>query len=129
MTRSVRDIMARDLVTFTPETLIHRAIQILLTQRISGAPVVAENGTLVGMLSKKDCLKVVLSSSYHQDWGGTVADFMSTEIETIEGDLDLVGAARHFLGSHYRRFPIIEDGRLVGQVSRADLLKALIEGS
>ena len=128
MTRTVADIMATELMTFSPDTIIHKAIQILLDQRLSGAPVVDDANKLVGMLSKKDCLKVVLSSSYHQDWGGTVRDYMSPNVTTIDPDTDLVSAAEFFLNSHFRRFPVLRDGQLVGQISRHDVLRALIEG-
>ncbi len=125
--RTVGDIMTSRLVTFTPETSIHEAIKVLLDRRYSGAPVVDADGNLVGVLSKKDCLKVVFATSYHQDWGGTVDQYMSRDVATLDVDTDLVSAARHFLGSPYRRFPVMRDGRLAGQISRADLLRALIE--
>ncbi len=125
--RTVSEIMTSRLVTFSPETSIHKAIKILLDKRLSGAPVVDQAGILVGVLSKKDCLKVVFSTSYYQDWGGKVLEYMSPETETIDADTDLVSAAKLFLDSHYRRFPVLRDGRLVGQISRCDLLQALIE--
>lgn len=127
--RTIGDIMATELVTFTPETSIHDAIHVLLERRISGAPVVDEAGKLVGVLSKKDCLKIVFSTSYHGDRGGPVSEFMSEPVETLEPELDLVSAAQHFLESHFRRFPVLRDGRLVGQVSRCDILKALHAGA
>jgi CBS domain-containing protein len=127
MTRSatVRDYMARDLLVFAPEMDIHRAMKMLIEKRFSGAPVVDTGGALVGVLSKKDCLRVVFSASYHQDLGGSVAEYMSTEVETIEVDMDIVEAAERFLAGPYRRFPVTENGRLVGQISRYDVLRAL----
>lgn len=125
--RSLADIMTTRLTTFSPDTSIHEAIRILLEKRYSGAPVVDAKGELVGVLSRKDCLKIVFSTSYYQDWGGRVGEYMSKRVETIDADIDLVSAAQIFLNSHYRRFPVMRDGRLVGQVSRADLLRALIE--
>lgn len=127
MTRTVADIMATQLVTFSPDMNIHEAIGILLDKRISGAPVLDSSGALVGMLSKKDCLKIVFSSQYHDDWGGPVRDFMSMPVETLDAGLDLVSAAQLFLDSHFRRFPVLRDGKLVGQVSRYDILKVLTE--
>ena len=125
MTRTVADIMSTRLVTFPPDMNIHEAIRILLEERISGAPVVAADGALVGVLSKKDCLRIVFSSRYHDDRGGPVRDFMSTPVETMDAALDVVSAAQHFLASHFRRFPVLRDGKLVGQVSRYDVLKGL----
>ncbi len=126
--RTVGDIMTTELLAFRPETSIHEAIKALIDNRYSGAPVVDADGNLVGVLSRKDCLKIVFSTSYHQDWGGRVGEYMSSPVETIDADTDLVSAAQIFLNSHYRRFPVLRDGHLVGQVSRADLLRALIEG-
>ena len=114
MARTVADIMATRLVTFAPELNIHEAISILLDKRISGAPVVDADSALVGMLSKKDCLKIVFSSRYHDDRGGPVREFMSTSVETLDADLDLVSAAQRFLDSHFRRFPVLRGGKLVG---------------
>ena len=126
-TPSVRDYMATRLLTLAPEMEINRAIQLLLERRLSGAPVLDAERRLVGVLSKKDCLKAVLNASYFQQLGGTVADYMSRDFETLAPELDLVSAAKHFLNSHFRRFPVLENGRLVGQISRADVLQALLK--
>jgi predicted transcriptional regulator len=121
----VDDYMARDLITFRPEEAIHTAVKVLLDQRISGAPVVDRRGRLVGVLSKKDCFEVAYSTSYHQEWGGRVEDYMSREVMTIESGTDIIKAADVFMGSTFRRFPVLENGRMRGQISRADLLRAL----
>ena len=121
----VDDYMARDLITLMPGDDIHAAIKILLDERISGAPVVDRRGRLVGVLSKKDCLEVVYATSYHQEWGGRVEDYMSTELTTIASGTDIIKAADIFMSSAFRRFPILKNGRMTGQISRADLLRAL----
>lgn len=121
----VRDYMATDLVTLSPGMEINHAMQILLDRHFSGAPVVDNAGSLVGVLSKKDCLKAALQASYWRDWGKTVADYMSTEVETLSAEMDIVSAAEAMLASNYRRFPVLQEGRLAGQVSRADILRAL----
>lgn len=125
--RTLSEIMATRLVTFSPESSIHEAIKVLLDKRLSGAPVVGAGGALVGVLSKKDCLKVIFTTCYHQDRGGQVREYMSPNVETLDADTDLVSATQIFLDSHFRRFPVMRDGRLVGQVSRCDLLQALID--
>lgn len=121
----VRDYMASDLITLSPEVEINHAMNILLDHHISGAPVINSNGQLVGILSKKDCLKAALEASYYRDWGRTVAEHMSTSVETLDAGTDIVTATNTFLNSHYRRFPVMENGRLVGQISRADALRAM----
>lgn len=122
---TVDDYMSRELITFRPLDDIHIAVKVLLDQGISGAPVVNENGRLVGVLSKKDCLKVVYSASYHQDWAGRVQDYMSPEVVTIESGTDIVSAADRFLYSSFRRFPIVSKDKMLGLLCRHDILRAL----
>ncbi len=121
----IDDYMSRDLITLTPEIEINHAMNILLDRRLSGAPVLDETSRLVGVLSKKDCLKAALHASYFQEWGGTVRDYMSQSVETLEAGTDIVEAANAFLASPFRRFPVMRNGKLVGQVSRAAILRAL----
>lgn len=122
---AARDYMTSDLITLTPDMDIHRAMRILLDKRLSGAPVIDPIGNLIGVLSKKDCLKVAFSASYHKEWGGSVSDYMEDDVQTIQADTDIVEVAEIFLESPFRRFPVMEKGRLVGQISRCDVLRAL----
>lgn len=122
---TIDDYMARELVTFLPTDDIHVAMRTFVENRVSGAPVMDENDRLVGILTKKDCLKVVYQSSYHQDWGGRVEDFMSHEVETLDAGMGILAAADHFAKSNYRRFPVLREGRMVGLISRLDILRAL----
>jgi predicted transcriptional regulator len=121
----VSDHMATDLILLQPEMEILHAMKILLKKRISGAPVVDVDDRIVGVLSKTDCLRAALQGAYYQEWGGHVAAYMSSSIETLEASLDLVSAAEKFLATDYRRFPVPRYGALVGQISRADILQAL----
>jgi len=86
---------------------------------------VDEEGGLVGMLTERDCLRVVLNASYYSEYGGTVAEFMSTEIETMSPKDSMIDAAKRFLDKSYRRYPVVDDNRLVGQLSRSDVMRAL----
>ena len=122
---SIEEIMTREVVTLSPEEEILKAMDLLISQRLSGAPVVDGDGRVVGMLSKKDCLRAALNASYYQQWGGQVNDYMASPVETLDPNMDVIAAATHFLSSTFRRFPVVREGRLVGQVSRLDLLRAL----
>jgi CBS domain-containing protein len=119
------DYMSVDLITFTPDMDIHRAIKLLLDKRISGAPVLDDGGAVVGILSKKDCLKVAFGASYHMEWGGKVAEFMSPDVQSVAADTDIIEVAELFLASRFRRFPVMRDGALVGVITRHDVLRAL----
>ena len=122
---TIKDVMATKLITFSPETLIGSAIQSFLENKISGAPVVDEKGNLVGMLSEKDCLWTLLESSYYNNLSGYVKDYMSTELTTINLYDSLSEVVQKFLDLRFRRFPVLQNGKLVGQISRRDVLKAV----
>ena len=123
----VRDYMTGQVVSFKPDTDVMDAIHVLVERRIAGAPVVDDKGDLVGMLSELDCMKVALNAGYYGDWGGPVADFMSTTVESVDAEMNIVDLAQKFLDSGYRRFPVLRNNRLVGQISRRDVLRALVE--
>ena len=123
----VRDYMTRHLVTFRSDTDLFTAINRLLEHRISGAPVVDSQGHLIGMLSESDCLRGILSGAYYEASGGFVSAYMTTEVETVSPDSDIIQVSERFLGSSRRRLPVIEEGCLVGQVSRHDVLRAVKE--
>ncbi|MEO1888650.1 MAG: CBS domain-containing protein [Cycloclasticus sp.] len=129
MLRSVliKEFMATNLSTFAPDMEISEAIQFLNTHKISGAPVVDDRGNLVGMLSEKDCLQVALQSTYYEDWvGGVVSEYMTADVETVPDTASVVDLADKFLKSAYKRYPVLnEEGDLVGQISRSDVLRAL----
>lgn len=120
----VRDVMAKGLVTLRPEMDIYDAIDVLLKNKISGAPVISADGSLVGVLSEKDCLRVFASGAFFQLGGGVVEQFMSREVMTVDPDDDVFKVAGIFLQHSFRRLPVVEDGKLLGQVSRRDILTA-----
>jgi CBS domain-containing protein len=124
-TAHVKEYMSAILVTFTPDMDVLRAMSQLIEKRISGAPVVDKIGNLVGMLSEQDCLKIALASSYYGESAGKVAEYMQPIVKTVESDASIVEVASMFLQDGYRRYPVLQDNRLVGQISRRDVLKAL----
>ena len=123
--KSVRDIMATKLLTFTPDTKVVAAIKSLVDRKFSGASVVDENGDLVGILSEMDCMETVIQNLYHGVSGGDVKDFMSTNVTTVNPEMGIVDLAQMLQETHFRRLPVVENGKLIGQVSRRDLLKAI----
>ncbi|EGV42875.1 CBS domain-containing protein [Bizionia argentinensis JUB59] len=125
----VSDYMTRDLITFKPEHTVDEVIHALIANKISGGPVVNAKNELVGIISEGDCLKQITESHYYnmpveQD---VVGNRMVKNVETIDGDMDVFEAAKKFLNSKIRRFPIVEEGKLVGQISQKDILKAAMQ--
>jgi len=121
----VKDYMARTVITFKPDTDVLEAIHVLVKNRIAGAPVVDDEGNLIGMLSEYDCMKVALDAGYHGNWGGPVRDFMNVGVQTVDADMSIVDLAQVFINKKLRRFPVMQDTVLVGQISRRDVLRAL----
>ncbi len=121
----VKDYMTRTLVTFKPDTNVLDAVHALVEHRIAGAPVVDDEGNLVGMLSELDCMKVALQAGYHEMYGGPVSDYMSKGVMTVNAEMSIVDLAQMFADKGFRRFPVTDKNRLVGQVSRRDVLRAL----
>ena len=127
MTTDIGKYMVTELVSFKTDDDIIHAMRVLLDRHFSGAPVLDSNGKMVGMLSQKDCLAIVYNTAYHQDWGGQVEQYMARNIEHIDVDCGILEAAEKFLHSNFRRFPVLRNGQLVGQISRHDIMRAIDE--
>jgi len=122
----VKDYMAANKCTFTPDMDILRAIHKMLESRISGAPVIDEHGNMIGFLSEKDCMQVALNAAYQQDGAaGRVSEFMTPNVDTIDVDTPIIDVAERFLTGSYKRFPVVMDNRLVGTITRQNILRAL----
>jgi len=122
----VDDFMTTHLATAKPEMDLLALVDLLLIQGISGAPVVDQDGKLVGMISEQDCLRKILVGTYQGDIGGRVEDAMTSPVETVKMGASIVEVAEQMLVTNRRRFPVVDlEGRLRGQISRRDLLKAV----
>lgn len=125
----VKDFMTKDLITFKPEQKVITVVELLIKHKISGGPVVNDKNELVGIISEGDCLKQISESRYYnmpmED--DTVEQRMIKNVDTIDGNMNVFDAANVFLESKHRRFPILQDGKLVGQISQKDILKAALK--
>lgn len=122
---AVREFMTTDIITLKPEMDVLQAVHILLQHKISGAPVVDEQGALVGMLTERDCMKVALDAAFHQQSGGTVADFMATEVVTVSAEEPIITTVRRFYDDTYLRVPVVDGTGLVGVISRSDAMRVI----
>jgi len=120
--------MTTDLLVFRPEQPILEAIECLMQRRVSGAPVVDESGVVVGVLSELDCLRMLASDEFYleqQEEGAQVSQYMTSGGRTIPPDLGIYAISHYFLTSPVRRLPVVENKRLIGQVSRRDVLHGM----
>ncbi len=122
---TAREIMHPDPVTVTPDMPVLDAVRTLVRKGYSGAPVVDASGTLVGILSERDCIAALAAAAFHDTPGETVASRMSGHPKTVSADADVFRLAMLFVEHPFRRLPVVENGRVIGLVARRDLMKAL----
>ncbi|MES1926872.1 CBS domain-containing protein [Salinisphaera sp. T31B1] len=122
----IKDHMREVMVSFTPETAVLRAVDQLLEQEVSGAPVLDQLGNIVGFLSERDVMAVALDSGYYDDPAGKVGTLMSTTIHTVDAEDSIVAAARIFRDTPVKTLPVLKDSRLVGMITRRDVLRAFV---
>ena len=125
--KTVEKYMTKKVVTVNPDTPIYDAIDILIRLGITGMPVVDEGNKLVGMISEVDCLPILSNRAYHSAQAGNVSEYMSTNLKTVSPEMNLMDLIPFFTEKSYRRLPVVKNGKLVGQISRRDVLLAIHE--
>ena len=122
---TVQHYMTQNVVTIQKDLNIYKAIDKLLHHRISGTPVVDDSDNMVGILTEKDCLRIMANGSFHEMPGGPVSRYMTEDVKTVTPGTDIFVVADLFLKNHFRRVPVLESKKLVGQISRCDVLAAV----
>lgn len=122
---SIKPVMTREVITVTPKTPVYEALNLFLKHEISGMPVVNEQDNVVGILSEKDVMEILIDKNL--DEKKFVEDYMSTDVTSFSEETDAVDICRFFVRSNIRRVPIVKDGKLVGIVSRRDIVKIIQE--
>jgi len=130
----VSEIMNRDVLSVTPQDRVCDVIDLFLEKNITGAPVI-EQGKVVGMISRKDILPLITTfdldcSSLEQirrTCSNYVVDHMQGEVVTVQPVEAVERCALLMTDNSINRLPVIEDGKLVGIVTRGDILKALAQ--
>ena len=124
MTQSVvaRDMMVRKLITLSPQMEVFQAIRLLVKHKISGAPVVDENYQLLGVFTEKSAMSAIMDAAYEQMPSSEVQTFMVKELVTIGPETDLLNIIQIFRDQPTRRLQVVDNGRMVGQISRRDVI-------
>ncbi len=125
----VEDYMSKKLITFNPDQSVLEVMESFAKNRISGGPVLDDNGFLVGIISEADCMKEISESRYFNQpiLDKSVERFMTKDVETIPYDMSIFDAAGVFHKNKRRRLPVMKDGLLVGQISRKDIVIAALK--
>ena len=125
---TARECMTSRVLSFSPDDDLFAAMSELLKHHFAAAPVVGEDKTLLGMLTEKDCLRVLSNFTYGDDLeGGKVRDYQSVVRLVCEPDIDLFGVTDRFLATNFPLLPVCDDGKLVGVISRRDTLRGIQE--
>jgi CBS domain-containing protein len=139
-----KDVMTTPVIGIEPDMPLAQAVEVMLRERISGLPVIEADGTLVGILSEGDLLRRAelgtslkprwiellfgngrLAERYTHDHGCKVREVMTTEVRTLSETADLNEAVELMQRNCIKRLPVVVAGRVVGIVTRADILHAL----
>lgn len=118
-----RDIMTRKVCSISPEASVQEIAQLLSRERISGAPVVDSDGKIIGIITEADIIGKVNRE------GMRVSDIMSQEIISVDEETPVGEIAALLNARKIKRVPVVRDGKVVGIVSRADIVNAVAEGN
>lgn len=122
----ISEFMDQVVPTIGPDMQIMKAVDYLLRHRVTGVPVVDSNGNLLGIITETDLLKLVTEGIQGQPpTEATVAEYMSTDVVTVPPTMDIYYVAGIFLKNKFRRLPVVEDGKIVGAITRFDLLRVV----
>ena len=119
-----KDIVTKVVITTVPDMPIYDGVRLLVNRNVSGLPVVDEELNLVGLLSEKDVLRILYEAEDSIE--KTVGDFMSTEVISFDENANLIELCDCLITNNIRRVPVTKDGKLLGVVSRGDVIRAIL---
>ncbi|MBA56155.1 MAG: CBS domain-containing protein [Pseudomonadales bacterium] len=125
----VRDCMSRKVVSFDIKDDVGDVVAVLLEHKITGAPVLDENKNVIGFISEQDCIKEMLNTAFYCDLTANAGDVMKTEVLTVDPDMGISELADQLTTNKPKVYPVVEEGKLVGIISRSDVLQALYDAS
>ena len=122
----VRDCMRENPLKISEDASIYEAIELMLENRITGVTVVDASNNVVGVLSELDCMQHSINNAYNEGNvnSGLVSDYMSSTVDSCSPNDDILSVAELMLAKRQRRRPVVENGKLVGQLSCRNILWA-----
>lgn len=124
-----RELMERARFTLSPDTSLLEAINQLARTHMSAAPVVDRENHLLGILTEKDCIRILSVSAFYRPHDGRVSDYLSVLNRYVDIDMDLFRIAELFLENNFPMLPVVENGKLVGCITRQHVLQWIIDFS
>jgi CBS domain-containing protein len=123
----VADFMNHQPQIVTDTTNVRQAVELLLENNIIGVPVVDKDNNLVGYLSEQDCIEEMLNDAFYCEEPGAVSKVMQKEVLSVTPSTSIVELAQTIIKNRPKNYPVIDDGKLVGVISRTDVLQALVD--
>ena len=124
----VKDYMVPDLEPVTSDMNTSQAVDLLLSNQLSGAPVIDERHRVIGFLSEKDCIKHLINTSYYRDAAPSVLEIMNPDVVSVTPETGILEVAEMMLEHAPKVYPVCQDKLLVGIIPRENVLHALREG-
>jgi len=122
----ISEHMDTDVPVISHESPVIKAVDFLLDNQVTGAPVVDPERNLVGIITETDLLKLVTEGVRGEPpTNATVAEYMTRNVITVPPTVDVYYVAGMFLANRFRRLPVVEDGKIVGAITRYDLLRVI----
>ena len=122
----IKDVMKTDVISVTKETLIYEAIRLLVENHITGLPVVDDNMNIEGIVTEKDVLRLLSNSDNKLR---KVEDVMTKKLISFNLDDSLMNIIKSLNENNFRRVPIVDNEKLVGIISRKDIIELLLSHS
>jgi CBS domain-containing protein len=121
-----KDIMTTELITIREDATIKDVIRVLVTNRISGLPVVSDDMDIIGLVTEKDVLRMLYDRDVKIQ---SAADLMTSDVTCFDENDDLISIFKGLVENNFRRVPILSQGKLVGIISRTDIIRFLSESA
>jgi len=121
---NAKDVMTRDPITIKPTTTVAEAIKCLIDNKVSGAPVQDDAGNMIGVVTEKD---LIVSYDFLQDINSAVASFMSKDIISVNEETPVEEISKLLVQRNIKRVPVTEGDKVIGIVSRRDVLRYILE--
>ncbi|AUM14582.1 CBS domain-containing protein [Ketobacter alkanivorans] len=125
----VRDCMSRKVVSFDVKDDVGDVVAVLLENKITGAPVLDDNRNVIGFISEQDCIKEMLNTAFYCDLTANAGDVMIKDVLTVDVDTSISELAEQLTTNKPKVYPVVEQGKLVGIISRSDVLQELYDAS
>lgn len=120
-----KTIMNSDVVTVKKDASLYETINILIENSISGLPVLDDNDNLVGIISEKDILHLLVDQNVTDDC--KVSDYMSKNVISFGPEESILTISEFFIKNPFRRVPIIDDGKVIGVIARRDVIELILK--